>query len=225
MAYTRAEDVQIDAWQALGNEGWNWKALLPYYLKSEHFQVPDVAQVNAGASYDPAFHGSQGPLKVGWTHNMAKDNFHELLNSTYQSLGVPWIKDESAGKMRGYNVYPKTVDTAKKIREDAARAYYWPIEPRLNLHMMDNTLVNRVLWSNSDDSDKVVASGVEITKADGSVAVVEARREVVLSAGSLKSPVLLELSGIGNPALVISHPISSFNFLRVPAFSQNITYP
>jgi hypothetical protein len=57
MAYARAEDVQIDAWQAIGNEGWNWTALLPYYLKSEQFQVPESFQIADGITYNPVFHG------------------------------------------------------------------------------------------------------------------------------------------------------------------------
>ena len=103
---------------------------------------------------------------------MAKDNFHEVLNLTHQSLGIPWIRDESTGKMRGYNIYPKTPDTAMATREDAARAYHWPFTSRPNLHMMDNTIANRVLWSKPHGSEDAVVSGVEGTKADGSITVV-----------------------------------------------------
>lgn len=64
MTYLRAEDSQIDAWQKLGNNI-SWDSLLPYYKRSEYFQVPTAAQESMGASYDPALHRFIGPLAVG----------------------------------------------------------------------------------------------------------------------------------------------------------------
>lgn len=98
--------------------------------------------------------------------------------------------------MVGFSLYPMTVDSKLDVREDAARAYYYPYQSRRNLHILLNTHANRLTWKDSED---VTANGVDVTLVNGTRTVVHAKREVILSAGSLRSPILLEHSGIGNP--------------------------
>jgi choline dehydrogenase-like flavoprotein len=64
MTYIRAEDAQIDAWQRVGNAGWNWSSLWPYHLKCEQFEPPTLAQLAAGASYAESYHSQTGPVNV-----------------------------------------------------------------------------------------------------------------------------------------------------------------
>ncbi|KAF2083468.1 GMC oxidoreductase [Saccharata proteae CBS 121410] len=221
MSYTRAQAAQIDAWETLGNADWNWKNLWPYYLKSESYEVPDSQQASGGATYKSSFHGFSGPLKVGYSHEQAVTEVPGTLNSTYQNVGVPFSPDVNGGNMRGFNVYPKTVDTAKDVRDDAARAYYWPYTSRTNLHMMANTSANRVLWKASNDANgNAVASGVEVTTADGKTQVLNATKEIVFSAGTLKTPLLLELSGVGNPKILSQHGISTK--VNLPGVGENL---
>lgn len=196
MAYTRAQDVQIDAWAAIGNDGWDWSSLWPYYLKSEAFTALNQTQRAAGASYNPAYHGLTGPLHVGFTE-MQPNNLSSILNETFRALGIPWTEDVNGGKMRGYTFFPLTIDDAADVREDAARAYYYPFESRPNLKVMLNTLANRIVWKN-ETGGNITADGVEVT-LNGTVCRIQANNEVILSAGSLRSPGVLELSGIGNP--------------------------
>lgn len=66
MVHTRAETTQIDAWEEVGNQGWNWDALFPYYKKSQHLISPGQRATKAGDSYNPSFHGFQGPVNTGW---------------------------------------------------------------------------------------------------------------------------------------------------------------
>ncbi|KAI9923923.1 hypothetical protein ASPWEDRAFT_38604 [Aspergillus wentii DTO 134E9] len=200
MAYTRAEDVQIDAWEQIGNEGWTWKSLLPYYEKSQNLTVPTTVQVAAGASYDSSVYGEEGPQHVGFL-KMEPSNFTTTLNRTFQNTGVPWTEDVNTGKMRGWNIFPSTINYAEYVREDAARAYYWPYQSRKNLHVLMNTNANRLIWK-SQSGDEATAEGVEITSANGTVSTVHAKNEVIISAGALKSPALLELSGVGNPSIL-----------------------
>ncbi|BDD63465.1 hypothetical protein MAP00_008350 [Monascus purpureus] len=206
MAYTRAEDVQIDAWQAIGNAGWTWNSLFPYYLKSENLTRPNQQQIEAGASYNPAVNGEEGHLHVGFKDYPVGD-LTTYLNQTYQGLGIPWTEDVNGGKMRGFNIMPSTIDYAAQVREDAARAYYWPFKSRANLHVMLDTFVNRIVWDGKALDGQVTAQGVEVTSSNGTVSVIPAKREVIVSAGSLKSPGILELSGIGNPAILRKHNI------------------
>lgn len=199
MAYLRAQDSQVNAWEAIGNEGWNWENLLHYYRKGEHFQGDDYSWLEGtGVSYDPAFHGLEGPLKVGWSKAQLNVGLAQKLNTTFQNMDVPvpYNKDPNGGQMVGYNVYPTTVDSELNVREDAARAYYYPYKSRANLNVWLNTFVNKVTWK---DSEKVTADGVEVTLANGTTTVVKAAREVILAAGSVRTPAILELSGVGNP--------------------------
>jgi choline dehydrogenase-like flavoprotein len=199
MAYMRAEDSQLDAWAKLGNNI-TWDSLLPYYKRSEYFQVPTTAQEAMGASYDPEYHGFEGPLTVGWTNDMVGGNFSGMLNSTFASLGLSWNGEPNAGHMHGYNVLPKTVDQTQHVREDAARAYYFPIADRPNLDLYTNAFAQKMTWETSSHASKPFANGVVFKSPNGTETTLLATREVILSAGSLRSPLLLELSGVGNKA-------------------------
>ncbi|CAD0084772.1 unnamed protein product [Aureobasidium vineae] len=200
MAYLRAQAAQIDAWEHLGNDGWNWESLLPHYKQSEHFQIPTEEQCAAGATYDIAVHGMTGPLKTGWDDNILGANVTSLINATYTSLGLPYIEEVNGGNMRGFIRYPATVDRELNIREDAARAYYLPIENRTNLDLYTNSVVQRMTWDKESSDSKPRANGVQFTDASGNQKTVSAKKEVILSAGALRSPLILELSGIGNSA-------------------------
>ncbi|KAF7595279.1 hypothetical protein BBP40_006779 [Aspergillus hancockii] len=219
MAYTRAEDVQIDAWQKIGNEGWTWEDLLPYYLKSENFTVPTKSQLAAGAAYDSAVNGEDGPLLVGWQESLATGNLTIALNRTFQSAGIPWTEDVNGGKMRGFNIYPSTIDVELNVREDAARAYYFPYEDRKNLHALVNTTANRLFWKKGS-SKEATADGVEITSANGKVTRVYAKNEVIISAGALRSPLILELSGVGNPSILKKFNITPS--VDLPTVGENL---
>jgi choline dehydrogenase-like flavoprotein len=202
MTYLRAEAAQIDAWEQIGNEGWSWQSLMPYYKKSESFQEPTDAQVISGASYDPDIHGTSGPLAVGWTENMLGEKVVSSINQTFGTLGLPFNNEPNAGSMRGFTVFPKTVDRANNVREDAGRAYYWPISKRPNLDIFFNAFVEKMIWHPQPEYQKNnrTASGVVYTHSNGTRCTMLANREVILSAGSLRSPLLLELSGVGNPS-------------------------
>jgi len=207
MSYTRAQKVQIDSWEKFGNKGWNWNTLFPYYLKSEQFQVPAPDQVARGADYYHSYHGEHGPLKVGWPNEMTNSSVLPILDETFQRLGVSYNRDINGGSMVGLTVHPDTIDREENVRHDTARAYYWPYENRSNLKVISNTYANKIIWDSNSDSE-AVAIGVEVTGVDG-VETIYASKEVILSAGSLKSPVILELSGIGNPDILKKHGITS----------------
>ncbi|GCB20568.1 glucose oxidase [Aspergillus awamori] len=205
MSYTRAQDVQIDNWEVLGNDGWNWKNLFQYYKKSEGFQVPTKDQIAHGASYNASYHGLNGPLKVGWPNSMTNSSVFPVLEQTFEKLGVQYNPDSEGGKMVGFTVHPDTLDREMNVREDAARAYYWPYEARSNLKIISNTRANRVIWANTTQGE-AVAVGIEVTNAYGTETIY-ADKEVILSAGALRSPAILELSGIGNPDVLNKHNI------------------
>ena len=100
--------------------------------------------------------------------------------------------------MRGYNIFPKTFDRFEDKREDSARAYYYPVSERPVLDVFLNATAQRMTWEPESHASKPFANGVTFQTANGTEVTILADREVVLSAGALMSPLLLELSGVGN---------------------------
>lgn len=204
MTYLRAEKEQIDAWEELGNPGWNWESLWKYYLTQEHFQIPTSKQQSDGATYNEEAHGSEGELDVGFNPYLVSQGAFEIIRKTSEAAGYPFNPDANSGEMRGTTTWPMMVDNTAVKREDAARAFYYPIaESRSNLHIFLNTTATRIVWSEKGSSDcGVVATGIEVVTSDNSTDIIHAAKEVILSAGSIRSPALLEQSGIGNPAIL-----------------------
>lgn len=222
MTYIRPQAAQIDLWQELGLTGWNWSSLFSYAKKSEHFQPPSPLLVSEGAAYLASAHGFSGPLDVSFNPDLTQGDVHELMNETWQELGIPYIPELNEGSLRGFTVWPQTLDSTADVREDAARAYYYPVENRTNLDVFLNTTANKLLWS--DDSgesyESETVSGVEVQAADGTVYVLEAEKEVIVSLGSLRSPALLELSGIGNPSILSQFEIPVK--VNLPSVGENL---
>ncbi|KAL5332470.1 hypothetical protein BJX70DRAFT_130147 [Aspergillus crustosus] len=205
MTYIRAESTQIDAWETVGNRGWNWASLWPYHLKSEHFETPTQAQLEAGASYVESYHGRTGPVKVAYQYGLHNGSFAAHVNQTWQTLGMPFNSDVSGGNLRGFFVWPQTLDREANVREDAARAHYYPVKTRSNLVIIRGH-VDRITWAETKGHN-AVGNGVQYTAPDGSVRTLYAKKEVIVAAGSIRSPAILELSGIGSPKILKQHGI------------------
>jgi len=227
MTYVRAEKAQIDAWEELGNDGWNWGSMWPYYLSQESFQIPNGTQRKNGASYDKNAHGFEGEVGVGFTPYLTGQGAFDILQQTSQALGYPANVDVNDGKMPGTITWPMMLNATESIREDAARAYYWTFaEARPNLHVYLNTTTTRIAWNQDTALDSgVVATGVEIRTTSNKTETIRAAREVIVAAGSIRSPALLEHSGIGHAAVlqplgiknVVSHFTVGSNLMDQPA--------
>lgn len=205
MTYIRGDSAEFDAWEALGNHGWNWATVFSYSKAAENFRAPAASQVAGGATFDPQFHGRGGLLDVSFLPDLDTSSFFNTTRYTWDALGYPKIQDVNGGSVRGFSVWPSTVDYDANTREDSARTYYWPVAARPNLHLIQGT-ARKLFWDESSYSEsgkgKVRAKGVEYLDAGGDLQIVEAGREVIISAGSLRTPLILELSGVGNPRYV-----------------------
>ncbi|PIG86610.1 glucose oxidase [Aspergillus arachidicola] len=222
-AYVRAEKGQIDALREFGIEGWDWDSLFPYFTKSENITTPNQTQMEAGASISPANHGTHGPVHVGFM-DIRKDegDLTASMNRTLESLGIPWNRDLNSGNMRGFTLHPYTVDVTN-IRSDAARAYYWPYAERSNLRVQLNTFVTRIVWQDGEKGSDIRAQGVEIANQEGDgrqTSVVNARREVIIAAGAMRTPAILELSGVGNPRILEKYGIPVH--VNLPSVGENL---
>ncbi|KAH7079504.1 hypothetical protein FB567DRAFT_123464 [Paraphoma chrysanthemicola] len=228
MTYLRAEKAQIDAWEELGNDGWNWESMWPYYLQQEAFQVPNDTQQDNGATYEVDVHGFDGEVDVGFTPFLTGQGAFNIIKATTEALRYPVNEDANSGTMRGSTTWPMMLKVKEEIREDAARALYWPIaESRPNLHIFLNTTATSIVWEEKGhySSHGSVAIGVQVVTSINATEIIHAGREVIVAAGSLRSPAILQHSGIGNPTdleslgikSVISLPATGSNLMDQPA--------
>lgn len=200
MTYIRGDKAEIDVWETLGSEGWNWESLLPYYKSYEHFDAPTKAQEEAGGVYEPEYHGESGPMHVGFPYELTNGSLHQTIQDTWDNLSLPLNTDLSSGSVRGFGVWPQTINRDADIRWDAAKAFYWGVQNRPNLKLINST-ATKIVWKDGAGNG-AVAEGVEHVGQDGTTAVIRASKEVILSAGALVSPLLLEASGVGNAKYV-----------------------
>jgi choline dehydrogenase-like flavoprotein len=222
MTYVRAEKEQIDAWEELGNEGWDWDALWEYYLAQEDFETPTDKQRDDGASFEEDAHGRHGELSVGFTPYLTSQGAAAVFRETSEALGYPFNNDVNDGSMRGFCTWPMTLDAKTVIREDAARAFYYPVaKQRPNLHVYLNTSAARITWNEaSSEESSMVASGVEVLDSHNQTAHLHATKEVIISAGSIASPALLERSGVGNPTILEAAGVKPI--IPLPAVGANL---
>ncbi|KAL7957965.1 hypothetical protein V8C34DRAFT_284383 [Trichoderma compactum] len=201
MTYIRGDRAQFDAWEGLNpGSGWNWDTMIQYYKKAERFFPPSSWQEAVGALYEGEYHGSSGEIDVGFSPVLLNGSFYGDAKTTWANLGQSLDKDVNSGHTAGFDVWPQTLDPVKNTRCDAATAFYWPVQDRPNLTLINGT-VSRILWK-PGMSRTPEASGVEYVMPNGQNKTVKAVREVILSAGALHTPLILELSGIGNPKIL-----------------------
>ena len=198
LIFVRGQAADYDGWAALGNPGWSWRDVLPYFTKSEHN--------TRGAS--PA-HGADGPL---WCSDIEKK--HELIETIIAGaaeLGVPRTGDFNDGTQEGVGYYQ--LFTRNGLRCSTSVAYLRPVRARANLRVEVDAHATRLIL------DGRRAVGMRYRRG-GTERVARATREVILAAGALQSPQLLELSGIGRGAQIAAHGLPVVHDL--PGVGENL---
>jgi len=203
MIYMRGQRSDYDHWAALGNRGWSWREVLPHFIR-----VEDYAH---GAD---ELHGAGGELRV--EERRVSWAILDAWRDAAEECGIPKIAEFNRGDNFG-NAYFQ-VNQRRGVRVNMVRAFLRPVQHRSNLTVLTHTHVARVIVEGRDGERR--ATGLEIRRADGSTARVTARREVVLAAGAIGSPQLLQLSGIGPGALLQAHGIPVVHDL--PGVGENL---
>lgn len=175
MIYARGFPSDYDRWEAVGCPGWGWRDMLPHLLAAEDHAL--------GAS---DMRGVGGPLRI--TPHPTRTRLTEAVMDAAAQAGTPRVDDTNASPDGGIAYQCRTIWRGK--RQSAAKAFLRPALARPNLTLITDTLVRRVVFEGAR------ASGVEVSDATGT-RMIGARREVILSAGAIESPKLLQLSGIG----------------------------
>lgn len=183
MVYVRGHARDFDEWEAEGAEGWGYRHCLPYFQRAETW---------SGGADD--YRGGQGPVATCNGNEMALNPLYQAFIQAGVEAGYPDTDDYNGFQQEGFGAMHMTVRDG--VRASTANAYLKPVLSRPNLKLVSEALTNRVLFEGK------TAVGVEYEQG-GTTHTVMANREVVLSAGSIGSPMLLQLSGIG-PAAVLS---------------------
>lgn len=191
MIYTRGHKADYDAWAALGNKGWSYDEVLPYFKKSEHRE--------AGAT---EFHGQGGELNVAPVTDPSSIN--DVFIEASQQMQLPVNTDFNGTQQEGVGLYEVTQKNGE--RWNTARAFLDSIEDRTNLTVISKAHTQKVLIENGR------AMGVQYMHK-GKLCTVLSQRETILSAGAFGSPQILLLSGVGATDKLAPHGIEAVHEL------------
>ncbi|KAF8876180.1 GMC oxidoreductase [Infundibulicybe gibba] len=207
---------EYNALETLGNPGWNWDNLLPYFKKSENLTVPPSAMADKyQIRPDPEFHGTNGPVHA--TYPIWYSDLHDPFMEALGVLDVPPNLDPQNGHNVGRYVASAAIDPKSVTRSYPVSAYFEPNKDRPNLHILTGAHVTKVLTS--PQSGTVVATAVQF-RHENELFLAKAQREIILCAGSYQTPQLLELSGIGNPQIL--QKISIETVVDLPGVGENL---
>lgn len=179
MVYVRGQREDFDHWRQLGNVGWSYDDVLPYFKMSEDYEL--------GAN---DYHGAGGPIRIGTVPR------HELADAFLKSgeqAGYPLNEDFNGARQDGFGYDQVMIRNGRRV--STAIAYLRPAARRSNLQILTRALATGIIFENGR------AMGIEYRQG-GNIKKVMARREVVLSLGAFNTPQLLQLSGIGPAGLL-----------------------
>ncbi|PQE26804.1 Choline dehydrogenase protein [Rutstroemia sp. NJR-2017a BVV2] len=204
MLYHRGTVGAYQKWaDAVGDQSYTYKNLLPYFQKSINFTGPnnDIRARNSTPKYNKnAFSSTGGPVKVtypNWANALASWYIKALAE-----LGLSEASDLSSGSLLGYQYVQTTIDRDTQTRSSSETSFgRLALSQTTNLNIYKSTLAKRILFNANKNATGVVVNsgGVEYT--------ISANREIILSAGSLRSPQLLMVSGVGDAATLAKHNI------------------
>lgn len=175
--YNRGRAADFDHWAALGNPGWSYAELLPYFKRSERRLGP----------HDPLYRGEAGPLPVTdceWRHPLC-----ESFLQAAEGLGIPRNPDYNGAAQAGAGYFQRTIHG--RWRASAATAFLRPVQGRRNLHIRTRAQAAALEFENRR------AVAVRVLSGGGATQRVTARHEIIVCAGAANSPKLLQLSGLG----------------------------
>lgn len=192
MLYIRGQKQDYDHWAELGNEGWSFDDILPYFKKSE-----------TNSRGESELHGGAGPLQV--TDRPAFYEISKRYIEASQQAGFKVTDDFNGSDQEGVGYYQCTIKDGKRC--SAAHAYLLPVMSRPNLTVLTHAQVSKVLLEDKQ------AYGVDVY-VKGDKRTLTANKEVILSGGSIASPQLLMLSGIGDKSELTQHGIDCVHELK-----------
>lgn len=203
MIYMRGQRGDYDHWAALGNRGWSWDDVLPVFKRSEDYQH--------GAD---ALHGSGGELRV--EERRVSWPILDAWRDAAAECGIPKIDEFNRGDNFGSAYFQ--MNQRRGVRVSASKAFLRPVQHRPNLEVVTGATVQRLRIEARDGRKR--ATGIEVRLGRGPTQFITARREVILATGSIGSPQILQLSGVGPSELLRHHGIDVVHDL--PGVGENL---
>ncbi|XP_076249807.1 glucose dehydrogenase [FAD, quinone] [Calliopsis andreniformis] len=182
MIHIYGNEKDYNNWANQGNEGWSYEKVLPYFKKSVNCPVNQVAK------HGDKYCGTGGPMNLR-NYNYTPSNVQNIILDGARELGLNILEPLNGDRFVGLGRTLGTIDSGRRI--NVAKAFLTPIKDRQNLYVMKSSRVDKILLKGTK------ATGVRVTLKDGKSVDIEASKEVILSAGSIASPQVLMLSGIG----------------------------
>ncbi|KAF2765194.1 alcohol oxidase [Teratosphaeria nubilosa] len=200
-SWTKGAASQYDILPLLtGDASWAWKPFNEYMMKAEHFTPPSDEQKSAGAQHEPEFHGTDGLVEVSFAYGIFKTGQAQAIKAAYKVWnGLVHDIDAADGEPNGATIIPDMVEQSKLQHRSSSFTAYTEkqIAQRSNWKILTSHRVTEIIWQSGQD---IVADGVRFSSCRDCIShEVKAKREVLLAAGSLQSPQILELSGVGDP--------------------------
>ncbi|KAJ9588584.1 hypothetical protein L9F63_028111 [Diploptera punctata] len=183
MLYFRGVTGDFDNWATAGNKGWSDKEVLEFFKKSEDFKFE-----GDGDNSGPDYHGAGGPLKVQRLQTL---DLAVKLAEGLKEAGYKELNDVIGPDQHGFGHLHATITNGTRC--SSAKAFLAGTRDRKNLHVVKNSQVTKIII----DHESKEVKGVEFVLADGRIRSVKVRKEVIVSAGTVNSPQVLMLSGIG----------------------------
>lgn len=209
----------IDGWAEMGNPGWDWEGLTPYFRKFKTYYPPS-AEIKEKLAMDwitdPEVQGKDGPIAASYPTSL--DPVHEAWIKTWKGLGKAVTGDPLTGHHTGGYISAVSVNPEKGTRSHAGVEYYVPAANRPNLHVVTGALIDKVELDNRDPT-AVKATGVTFIYSNLTYTA-WAKREVIISGGAIGSPAILERSGIGSTSVCASAGIK--NIIDNPGVGENL---
>jgi choline dehydrogenase len=198
MVFVRGQAEDFDMWAQLGNRGWSYQDVLPHFKRLESFE-----------GGQDEFRGADGPIKV--KVNRESGPLVQALFDACESVGIPTNTDYNGASQEGMAITQASINAGKRM--STARCYLEPARNRANLTIETHALARSLIV---EDGRCV---GVRY-HADGAPREARANAEVIVSAGAINSPQLLELSGIGQPDVLAAHGVALQHAL--PGVGENL---
>jgi choline dehydrogenase len=194
MIYTRGHSSDYDHWRQLGNPGWSYDDVLPYFKRAENYE----------GDGDEEYHGKDGPLNVKKS-TRSDDILLDKFVEAGSQAGFPLTNDFNGKQQEGFSRYEHTIKGSKRF--SSARAYLYPALKRKNLYTKINITVDKVIFKNKK------AIGVQYFEK-GIKKFCRSDKEVILSSGAVNSPQILMRSGIGDSEEIKKHGIQVTHELK-----------
>ena len=197
LLWIRGQSNDYDNWRQMGNSGWGWNDVLPYFLKSENNEL--------GKS---EFHNDSGPIMVS-NKKINLKMLDEFQNAA-EECGIPKTNDFNTGDNTGIGFFQFTTNHNKslfKLRCSAAKGYLNPVKKRNNLKIITEAHVQKINFDGKKAESVSFYQGNEVV-------TIKARREIILSAGSIGSPHILQVSGVGDSNQLRKNGIQTVHELK-----------